>query len=192
LTQLIRVVHQLVPVALLALAAGIALVIGLAMRRRRSGRGFAEAWSTAALDVALLLTAAAIAILTLSPGLEGGRMVELIPFQDILRTLRQTSASDTQLWALVANVMLFVPLGVLVPLRFRRWDGLGRITVMCAAISTGIEVIQFVVGSHSTATDDVMLNTLGGALGYLATRAVRRILERRRAGGRAEARRRLE
>jgi glycopeptide antibiotics resistance protein len=178
LTQLVRVFHQLVPMALLALAAGFVLIIAVATYRIRGGRTAGEAWGTAILDVLLLLTAATIAVLTLPPGLESHRVVELVPFQDIRRTLRETSVSDTQFWAMVANVLLFVPVGALVPLRFPRFDRLSRVLLLCAGISAGIEVIQFVVGSHSTATDDVMLNTLGGLLGFLAMRGVRALLRR--------------
>jgi VanZ like family len=179
LTQLVRVFHQLVPVALLAVAMGGVVVVGLALHRHRAGRRAAEAWITSALDVLLLLTAATIAVLTLPPGLEGHREVELIPFQDIRRTLRQTSVSDTQLWAVVGNVVLFIPVGALAPLRFPRFDGMVRILLLCAGVSTAIEAIQFVVGSHSTATDDVLLNTAGGLLGYLASRGVRTLVRGR-------------
>jgi glycopeptide antibiotics resistance protein len=178
LTQLVRVFHQLVPMALFALAAGFVLIIAVATYRIRGGRTAGEAWGTAILDVLLLLTAATIAVLTLPPGLESHRVVELVPFQDIRRTLRETSVSDTQFWAMVANVLLFVPVGALVPLRFPRFDRLSRVLLLCAGISAGIEVVQFVVGSHSTATDDVMLNTLGGMLGFLAMRGVRAPLRR--------------
>ena len=180
MTQLVRVVHQLVPFALIGLALGVVLVAALALRRRAAGRGWGRAWGTAAVDVSLLLTAVAIGVLTLPPGLEHGRVVELIPFQDIVRTLRHASASDTQVWAMVANVVMFVPVGALVPLRFPRFDGALRIVGVCAGISASIEALQFAVGSHSTATDDVMLNTAGGVTGYFLMVGVRTVLRRQR------------
>jgi glycopeptide antibiotics resistance protein len=180
LTQLVRVFHQLIPVALLALVLGSVLAIALALHRVRAGRDPAEAWGTAILDVLLLLTAATVAVLTLPPGLEGHRVVELVPFQDIRRNLRELPSSDTQFWAMVANVLLFVPVGAFAPLRFPRLDRLPRVLLLCAGVSAGIEAFQFVVGSHSTATDDILLNTLGGLLGFLAMRMARAGLRRLR------------
>jgi len=101
LTQLVRVVQQLVPVAFLALVGGAALLLVLAIHRRRSGRGLAEAYRTATIDVSLLLTAAASAALTLPSGVEDHRVVALVPFQDIAKVVRQTSFSYTQVWAVV-------------------------------------------------------------------------------------------
>src|SRR5439155_27238934 len=101
LTQLVRVVQQLVLVAFLALVGGAALLLVLAIHRRRSGRGLAEAYRTATIDVSLLLTAAAIAVLTLPLGVEDHRVVALVPFQDIAKVVRQTSFSYKQVWDVV-------------------------------------------------------------------------------------------
>lgn len=68
------------------------------------------------------------------------------------------------------NVMLFFPLGVLIPLVWRRrrfWSGVG----IAIALSIAIELAQFVSsawGSHrSPDMNDVVLNVLGACLGLL-------------------------
>ena len=81
------------------------------------------------------------------------------------------------------NVVLFVPLGVLLPLtwprvRFRRG------VAIAAAVSVGIEVAQYLSASwgHRTAdVNDVILNTTGAILGLAL------VLPLRAAGARARA-----
>ena len=66
------------------------------------------------------------------------------------------------------NVLLFVPFGVLVPLAFRRLDNPG-VVVAGAAASTVIELAQlFVFTWRAAQVGDVITNTLGAAVGYLA------------------------
>jgi len=181
LSPLFRGAREAAPFVLLGLAAASATVVTLASIRRRAGRPFADAWGTAVIDVLLAASAVTIAALTL-PRSRQPRTVDLIPFTQIVAALRQTSV-DLTLLAAVGNVLMFMPVGALVPLRFPRFDRLPRIVVLSAALSVAIEVIQFVIGHHSSATDDVILNTLGGVLGYAAMRGGRIVLR-----GRAERR----
>ncbi len=64
---------------------------------------------------------------------------------------------------LMGNVALFVPIEVLGMVA--RWSTL-RAIAFAAAVSMLIEVVQFVLGRNAD-VDDVILNTLGGALGAL-------------------------
>ena len=66
------------------------------------------------------------------------------------------------------NFLLFIPLGVLLPLlwtRLRFWRG----TLIATALSIGIELLQYLsiaMGSHRTAdVNDVVLNTVGACVG---------------------------
>jgi len=82
----------------------------------------------------------------------------------------------------LANVALFVPLGLLLPLatRARPWSAVPT----GAALSTLIELTQLAFLPHRFATvQDVVLNTLGAALGagvVLVARARRRRRDRSR------------
>lgn len=74
------------------------------------------------------------------------------------------------------NVALFVPLGILLPLLSKRFDGFGR-AVLCGLLcSLTIEVLQYRSGNRSADIDDVILNTLGAALGYVIYWAGKRIV----------------
>jgi hypothetical protein len=84
----------------------------------------------------------------------------LIPFQQI-------NPRD-----MIANVFLFIPLGVL----FGTWLGrragrrAWRAIVLLAAISVSFETLQLFIPVRSPSIDDVIANTLGGALGVLLGR----------------------
>lgn len=61
-----------------------------------------------------------------------------------------------------ANVLMFVPLGVLVPLVFRRlWIGV----VVAAALSAGAELAQILLPARHASMRDVLANVLGALLG---------------------------
>ncbi|HSA79641.1 MAG TPA: VanZ family protein [Geminicoccaceae bacterium] len=69
---------------------------------------------------------------------------------------------------LILNVILFIPLGVLIGAwRGRRAGRVGRAILLLAAISAGFEMLQLFVPGRVTSIDDVIANTLGGALGVL-------------------------
>ena len=95
-----------------------------------------------------------------------------IPLYTISRFLRYGTPGQIAI-NLVGNVVMFVPLGLLPPLLWCRWRkvipgiGFGR---LC---SVAIEVVQPLVG-RSRDIDDVILNTLGCALGYLLGRLLLR------------------
>lgn len=68
-----------------------------------------------------------------------------------------------------ANVLLFVPLGVLMPLWFktRRWI---TAWLMCFALSVAIESVQILLLSHRVGSvRDVICNGIGAGLGVLLT-----------------------
>ncbi|WP_442854387.1 VanZ family protein [Arthrobacter sp. EPSL27] len=84
-----------------------------------------------------------------------------------------------------ANVLLFVPFGVLAALILpvRRW----WLAVACGALTSGaIEIIQFVSLSQRHASlADVVNNTLGALLGAAAVRIIQKPPDRGKAPGTA-------
>ncbi len=68
-----------------------------------------------------------------------------------------------------ANVLLFVPVGLLVAMLFRRWwVGL----FMSVALSAGVELVQMLLPARVASPRDVLANALGGAIGSLAALVV--------------------
>lgn len=91
-------------------------------------------------------------------------------------------------WQVLGNVLLYLPLGLLLPLVWKRaswW----RVTAVGLALSLVTELIQPVVG-RSFDVDDMVANTLGTLMGYglfaLVRLAAPRAVVRCRAGGRRD------
>ncbi len=90
-----------------------------------------------------------------------GRVVELNPFGDL-----QVAAHTTGRYRdiVVANVALFVPLGIALAWRGVRFT---RTVVFAAAISIAAEVAQYVIGHGRVAqTGDVIVNVAGAVIGW--------------------------
>lgn len=92
--------------------------------------------------------------------------VELIPFADIFSVLTDAESPSAGVFAnLAGNVLMFLPLGFLLPL-FWRYFQTAKHTVLCGlTLSVSIELIQLIAGGV-TSVDDVLLNTLGAAIGF--------------------------
>lgn len=106
--------------------------------------------------VALAASLALVFGLTLSPA-DGRNRVELA-----LWTTQQLNAVN-----IIGNVALFaLPSAVL-------WSyswSLRRTVVAGCVLSIGIELLQLVIPGRTTATEDVVCNTLGAAVGWLLAR----------------------
>lgn len=83
-------------------------------------------------------------------------------------TLRDAwSKKSAQIWFyLVANIYIFVPLGLLLPIVFKKMRSFLNIAVSGLACSFTIEVIQFFFKLGYFEFDDLFNNTLGTVLGY--------------------------
>lgn len=64
------------------------------------------------------------------------------------------------------NIILFVPLGFLLPRVFPRLQGLGKTLGCVAGIITCVEILQLFSLLGYCDVDDLILNTLGAAMGY--------------------------
>jgi hypothetical protein len=113
-----------------------------------------RAWWRPALGVAWLL---AIAFLTLQPA--GVQVEHLATIPKLCLFCGTRGAGDA-----VLNVVMFVPLGLVLGGRSR---SLGRMMLVGAALSTGIELVQLFVPGRSSSPADVLWNGLGAGLGGL-------------------------
>lgn len=94
-----------------------------------------------------------------------GQGINLLPLETVRRFWRYGSRQQL-LVNLAGNVAVFVPLGLLPPALWQRLRRLWKTTLLCCASSCLIEFFQLFIG-RSVDVDDVLLNTLGGVLGYL-------------------------
>ena len=106
-----------------------------------------------------------------------GPGVNLIPFINTYKNYKDSLSSTDLAWKdfalenIIGNVLLFIPMGIIFPARFKRCRSLKMIILISFCSSLLIELIQALLrllGIHRTAdVDDIILNTLGGAIGYL-------------------------
>jgi glycopeptide antibiotics resistance protein len=66
----------------------------------------------------------------------------------------------------VGNIVAFVPMGLIPPLIRKRPTALWQVAVFSLGISFVIELGQLASGRRVPDVDDLILNTMGGSLGY--------------------------
>ncbi|MFC5402682.1 VanZ family protein [Cohnella soli] len=106
----------------------------------------------------------------ISQRLEAG---SLVPFREISRSLQSFSEHD--MYNLVGNVAIFMPFGVLLGLLFARKRLAGIKVLLCTSfLSLCLETSQllFMIGQFDV--DDLLLNTMGGILGFAIYRGINR------------------
>ncbi len=94
----------------------------------------------------------------------------LHPFAEIMRYVHYARkiGSTRVLLNLLGNVIMFVPCGFFLPALFNGRKRHPFVAVFaCCLFSVVIETCQFVTHLGSCDVDDVILNTLGGTLGYI-------------------------
>ena len=92
--------------------------------------------------------------------------LELIPFADMISVVTSPEAPGLEPFVnIFGNVALLFPLGLFLPLFWRWFERAGCTIWWCFGTSLSIELIQLVAGGV-TSVDDLLLNTLGGALGF--------------------------
>lgn len=85
--------------------------------------------------------------------------MELVPF----------SASEFDVVSYLLNIVLFVPLGFLLPLIWERENNPWKILLAGVSFSLLIELSQL-LNLRSTDIDDLLLNTLGAMIGFALMR----------------------
>lgn len=100
--------------------------------------------------------------------LSGAWGVNFIPFKTI-RAYFHYSGFLYVCSNILGNVILFLPFGFFLPTLYKKAQKLTYTLRNTIMFSIFIEFIQFFIG-RSVDIDDVMLNTLGGVLGYLLFR----------------------
>lgn len=90
-----------------------------------------------------------------------------IPFHSIYYYLiSRQEPLEVGLVNVFGNVLLFLPFGLLLPLTFSRFRKLKNALLVIGGTSGLFEVIQMLTAIGNFDIDDVLLNVVGGALGY--------------------------
>jgi len=86
-----------------------------------------------------------------------------------------------QTWGkqILGNFVMLLPLGIYLPLIYkslRKTYNFFVVLLICFLVSVGIELLQLATSYRSTDIDDVLLNTLGGGVGFLIYQLIKVIV----------------
>lgn len=95
-----------------------------------------------------------------------------IPFNEISKDIQRMSISDPfSSTNLVGNIIAFIPFGIFIPMMFRKKGAsMKSVFVLSFLLSLCFEVTQLLLFIGTFDVDDLILNTCGGIVGYVAFR----------------------
>lgn len=100
----------------------------------------------------------------------------LVPFKEIQRFLkyRHILGNTAVFINIVGNVAVFIPLGCAVPALYPRFSDFKSTLYLSFFTSLTVELLQLFSRVGCFDVDDLLLNTIGGCLGYLLFARIRR------------------
>ncbi len=98
--------------------------------------------------------------------------MNLIPFATIQKYTHAWGAVSNMviITNILGNIVAFIPFGLLLPVLKPSLKGLWRIFFASLGLSAFIELVQGLLGVGVMDVDDLILNVLGGLVGYLVFR----------------------
>lgn len=83
---------------------------------------------------------------------------------------------------IIGNVAMFIPVGIILPVCFKKLNNIFKVTLAAFGMSLIIEISQFLFYDRGTDIDDLILNTTGAFIGAVIYLLVM-IICRRKSGG---------
>ena len=104
--------------------------------------------------------------------------VNAVPFRTMFSYIRANEYASgwdsISLVNLLGNVFVFSPIGIFVPLLWKRLRSFSKIAFIGLGVTCFIETFQYFIG-RSTDIDDIILNTVGVLIGYIAYVGLRKV-----------------
>ena len=94
-----------------------------------------------------------------------GDMLNLVPFKQFVVAFRYGSNNAGGVWQFLLNIIMFMPLGFLLPIVFKRFRNWHSVFIISLAFTVATELMQLIT-SRGTDIDDVIANTVGGLCGF--------------------------
>ena len=115
----------------------------------------------------------------------------LVPFEEIRRFIiyRNYVSIEAFLLNLFGNLLVFFPIGFLVPIWRLEKTGCIRIIIYAFLFSLCIETLQLITKVGVFDVDDLMMNTAGGLIGWISYCIIRFIYHKWKAKNKKERRR---
>lgn len=102
----------------------------------------------------------------------------LIPFKTIIAYFNVEGTTPFSAFVnLAGNIIGFIPLGFLVPLIFRKLNTFWKVILIVFSTSFIFELAQLIFKLGIFDVDDLILNTLGGVLGYIMFKLLKHFLK---------------
>lgn len=170
--DVLRAARQLLLFFPLGLVALVLAAVAVGWVRSKRGTAAKRAYTSSALDVIVMASLLGPLLLTLAPSADQTRSIEWIPFE-------QLDGGGIRVVAEMAgNVILFIPVGLVVPARWIAMRSLGRVTLAGGLFSLSIETLQFALGlGRQPSATDVVTNTVGTVVGYVVFTLLRRVFQ---------------
>lgn len=98
-------------------------------------------------------------------------MINIVPFKTIFgyfqRLMNHTINTDIVVRNLFVNLVLFLPMGMAVPVLFeKKINKFWKFLLFIVITTFAIEIIQFLTMRGTADIDDIILNSLGECIGY--------------------------
>lgn len=103
--------------------------------------------------------------------------VNLVPFTTIKLYINSNLRSEFAISNLLGNIVGFIPLGILLPMLFQKLRTAFRTIAIIFLISLAFETAQLLLILGVFDVDDLLLNTVGGAIGYLSFSLLRKTIQ---------------
>lgn len=102
----------------------------------------------------------------------------IIPFKNTIEYITGSDRfnMDIIINNTLGNILIFLPLGIFLPLLFKRYSRFSKVIVASIVISFSIETLQLVLKIGQFDIDDVILNTLGSILGFLLFKIIKNVI----------------
>ena len=127
------------------------------------------------LIVILVIYIAIVLYITILSRETNRREMVLTPFWE-LHNLLNTSRKIHWFLQIFLNIMLFVPLGILLPMLCRSFRSFTVITFTAVLCSVAIEIAQYLTARGLSELDDVIHNTIGAIIGYIVFKLIKNML----------------
>ena len=100
--------------------------------------------------------------------------INLVPFVHLL----EYNYAGNAFINVAGNVLMFVPTGIIVPILYKKFDSFPMTVMAGFLLSLAIELSQLFTPDRVTDVDDLIMNTLGAAIGFGIYYLVKRIKNR--------------
>ncbi len=94
-----------------------------------------------------------------------GERMNLLPLRQFITAFRYGSNNANGVWQFLLNIIMFVPLGFLLPIVFKKLRSWHGILIVSLAFTVATELFQLIT-YRGTDIDDVIANTVGGLCGF--------------------------